>query len=166
MKSITFHKEWLDLIEAKPLEVQTEVFQSVLKYAFGGVETNVSKEAREIFLMIKPNIKKRQSREVAQGNAQERKKAFGQSLVPFCGTYSKEMIRSFYDYWSELDKSRTKMRFEKQNTWELSRRLKTWSRNETNRRINTNSFAATKAQGEAVNSTAKDANWVNTLSIG
>ena len=41
------------------------------------------------------------------------------------------MLRDFYDYWSEPDRSSTpKMRFEKQPTWSLVGRLATWSRRE------------------------------------
>ena len=40
------------------------------------------------------------------------------------------MIREFYDYWSEPTRSGNKMRFEQQPTWELSRRLATWAKNQ------------------------------------
>jgi len=58
---------------------------------------------------------------------EKRAKEFGNLLVPFIEKYNKEMIRKFYDYWTEPNKSYTKMRFEKESTWELSRRLKTWA---------------------------------------
>lgn len=56
-----------------------------------------------------------------------RKDAFGQSLIPFVGKYGKDMIRAFFDYWSEMNKSCTKMRFEQQPTWEIAKRLATWA---------------------------------------
>ena len=59
-----------------------------------------------------------------------RKKYFYQSLVPFLGKYPKEMIRAFFDYWSETNKSGTKMRYELEKTWELPLRLSTWARRE------------------------------------
>ena len=59
-----------------------------------------------------------------------RKESFYQSLVPFVGKYQKEMIRSFFDYWSELNKSETKMRYELEKTWELPKRLATWANRE------------------------------------
>ena len=40
------------------------------------------------------------------------------------------MIRAFFDYWSELNKSETKMRYELEKTWELSKRLATWASRE------------------------------------
>ena len=59
-----------------------------------------------------------------------RKKSFYQLLVPYVGQYPKEMIRAFFDYWSELNKSETKMRYELEKTWELPRRLATWANRE------------------------------------
>ena len=56
-----------------------------------------------------------------------RKKEFYDSLVPYVEKYGKQMIRDFFNYWTEANKSRTKMRFELQKTWETSRRLATWS---------------------------------------
>ena len=40
------------------------------------------------------------------------------------------MIRAFFDYWSELNKSETKMRFETNKTWEVAKRLATWANKE------------------------------------
>lgn len=40
------------------------------------------------------------------------------------------MIRAFFDYWSELNKSGTKMRYELEKTWELPKRLVTWANRE------------------------------------
>ena len=37
------------------------------------------------------------------------------------------MIREFFDYWSEINRSCTKMRFEQQPTWEVAKRLATWA---------------------------------------
>ena len=40
------------------------------------------------------------------------------------------MVRAFFDYWSELNKSETKMRYELEKTWELPKRLVTWANRE------------------------------------
>lgn len=60
-----------------------------------------------------------------------RKEDFKQSLIPFLGKYGKDMIRAFFDYWSEMNKSCTKMRFEQQPTWEVAKRLATWASRES-----------------------------------
>jgi len=41
--------------------------------------------------------------------------------------YPKTMLEQFYLYWSEPNKSNTKMKFELQQTWDIKRRLKTWA---------------------------------------
>ncbi|WP_321437136.1 DUF4373 domain-containing protein [uncultured Bacteroides sp.] len=66
----------------------------------------------------------------AKAAALSRRDNFYNSLVPFTEKYSKDMIRSFFDYWSELDRTERKMRFEKQTTWELGKRLATWFKKE------------------------------------
>lgn len=55
-----------------------------------------------------------------------RKEDFYNSLIPFVTQYGKEMVRAFFDYWSEPNKSKTKMRFELERTWDLSKRLGLW----------------------------------------
>ena len=61
-----------------------------------------------------------------------RKERFYESLVPFVEKYGAAMIREFFDYWSEMNKSQTKMRFEQQPTWETSLRLVTWAKRDNN----------------------------------
>ena len=48
------------------------------------------------------------------------------------------MIRQFYDYWIEPNKSRTKMRYELEQTWDTKRRLNTWASRENINRRRTN----------------------------
>lgn len=74
--------------------------------------------------------KKPKDKDAAKAATISRKDSFYQSLVPFVGQYPKEMVRAFYDYWSELNKSGTKMRYELERTWELPRRLATWANRE------------------------------------
>tara|TARA_R100001163_G_C5067694_1_gene207019 strand:+ start:4801 stop:5565 length:765 start_codon:yes stop_codon:yes gene_type:complete len=41
--------------------------------------------------------------------------------------------QNFFLYWSELNKSQTKMRFEMEKTWDLNRRIKRWAANSFNK---------------------------------
>jgi len=58
-----------------------------------------------------------------------RKQEFANSLIPFVDVYGKDMIREFYDYWSETTLNNKKMKYELERTWSVERRLKTWSKN-------------------------------------
>ena len=75
--------------------------------------------------------KRRKTKEEIREETERRRKSFYNSLIPYVETYGKQMVRAFYDYWSELNKSQTKMKWELQKTWELDRRLATWDRKDS-----------------------------------
>lgn len=79
---------------------------------------------------VTTNVVTKKDPAAAIAATQTRAKAFGEALVPFMGLYGKDMIRAFYNFWTEPNKSQTKMRFELEKTWEISRRLATWAKNE------------------------------------
>jgi hypothetical protein len=57
-----------------------------------------------------------------------RSTSFKESLKPYKSLYGVEMLKSFFDYWTEPNKSNTKMRFELEKTWSIDLRLKTWAK--------------------------------------
>lgn len=69
-------------------------------------------------------------KDAAKAATLSRKEEFYNSLIPYVEMYGKDMVRDFFDYWSEMNKSETKMRFEQQPTWEISKRLSTWAKRE------------------------------------
>ena len=44
--------------------------------------------------------------------------------------YDESILNGFIDYWTEPNKSNTKMKFELNNTWSTKLRLKTWAANQ------------------------------------
>lgn len=83
-----------------------------------------------------------------------RKEDFYNSLIPFVTQYGKDMVRAFFDYWSEPNKSKTKMRFEIERTWDTARRLSTWASrdnqfNRSNGANNTGGNSESRAQDAA-----------------
>ncbi len=63
-----------------------------------------------------------------------RQQNFHDLLKDYVDLYGKNMVRAFYDYWSEPTQSGNKMRFELQKTWCLAGRLRTWQRRINNGR--------------------------------
>ena len=63
-------------------------------------------------------------------NLEQRRQQFLTSLLPYHERYGKEMVTHFGDYWTEPNRSMTKMRFELQRTWSTPLRLATWARND------------------------------------
>jgi DNA-binding PadR family transcriptional regulator len=51
---------------------------------------------------------------------------FLMEVSAFKELYSVEMLEAFIDYWTEPNKSNTKLRYELQKTFDIARRLKTW----------------------------------------
>lgn len=84
---------------------------------------------------------------------ESRKEKFYQSLVPYVEKYGREMVREFFDYWTELTPSGRKMRVEQQRVFEIPKRLATWKKNEmkyeTNHNRHGESSNATKAERDA-----------------
>jgi hypothetical protein len=66
----------------------------------------------------------------SKANLEIRTLAFKNSLIPFKQKYSIDMLKDFFGYWTEPNKSNTKLKFELQQTWSISRRLETWAKND------------------------------------
>lgn len=65
----------------------------------------------------------------------DRKLAFGMQLKPFNETYPRPMLAEFYDYWTEVKEGGRKMRFEKEKTFEIAKRLVRWKNNDDERKL-------------------------------
>jgi hypothetical protein len=56
-----------------------------------------------------------------------RNNKFYEDCAKYVEKYGKEMVRDFFEYWTETNKSGKKMRFEDQKFFDLSKRLATWN---------------------------------------
>ena len=79
----------------------------------------------------KTKVELSECREKIEQRIKEKKAKFYEDCKPFLVKYPKEMLRDFYNYWIELNSSGTKMRFELQKTFEISKRLATWANKST-----------------------------------
>lgn len=93
-------------------------------------KSKVNTKENSTIVESKKSASKPKDKAAAKAATLARKEKFYQSLVPYLEKYPKEMIRGFFDYWSELNKSETQMRYELERTWELSKRLATWAKRE------------------------------------
>ena len=53
-------------------------------------------------------------------------------MEAYADKYDRQMLNDFYRYWTELNPSHTKMRYEMQKTWETGKRLATCSKKSYN----------------------------------
>lgn len=65
-----------------------------------------------------------------KANLEIRTLAFKEKLVPFKNKYSIDLLKNFFQYWTEPNHSNTKMLFELQKTFDVERRLVTWAKRE------------------------------------
>lgn len=114
-------KENLKKTKIKPNDNQEETKQKPNVNVNVNVNENEEKNKSSKLDLQKKKVSK-------EDETIERRKQFYNSLIPFVDRYGKEMIRQFYDYWSEMNKSKSRMRWEGEKTWELERRLEYWSR--------------------------------------
>jgi len=71
--------------------------------------------------------------ELNKRKLEARRQAFIEELRKYQGKYSNDLLNMFFTYWSEANKSFTKMRFEMQKTFQIDLRLKTWYNNDRKR---------------------------------
>jgi hypothetical protein len=62
-------------------------------------------------------------------NINDKIETFKTKVYSYNDIHSVDMLYKFFNYWSELNKSGTKMRFELEKTWEIEKRLTTWKNN-------------------------------------
>ena len=124
------------LIKMQLIEVNTERLYSIITICNYDdyFEAEVNKPKNELknedtkpVEAPKEDKPKKTKEEIATAT-EKRKEKFYQELVPYVVTYGKDMIRKFYDYWSETNKSKTRMRCETEKTWDLNLRLQNWAR--------------------------------------
>lgn len=101
--------------------------------------------------------KPKKTKEQIKAETDKRMKEFYNSLVPYLSTYPKEMIRAFYDYWSETNKSGSKMRWEQSPTWVLEKRLQRWSQNNKQYNSKSNGTSSVNNRVSSAEERAKDA---------
>ena len=76
------------------------------------------------------NEEERIKNEKNEEELKRRIQIFKDSIFLFKNQYSEIILKTFFDYWSEMNKSKSKMKFELQQTFEISKRLATWKRND------------------------------------
>ena len=67
---------------------------------------------------------------VKVNNIEDRKADFKKSLFPFLEIYDKQLLKEFYEYWTEHGEKDRKFRKEKQKSFNTELRLKTWFKNQ------------------------------------
>lgn len=92
-------------------------------------------DTKRTLILLKPNTidningHQTDTKRTAEQELKDKKLAFGMQLKPFNGMYQRSMLAEFYDYWTEVKDGGRKMRYEKEKTFEIAKRLARWSKN-------------------------------------
>jgi hypothetical protein len=95
---------------------------------------NIAKDGKRIKPMAKIAVNVNDNVTVINNSADKsatlefRKDDFYKSLIPYTQKYGKDMLRAFFDYWTEASPKAKKMRWEKQAAFEINLRLATWAK--------------------------------------
>ena len=79
---------------------------------------------------VSHNLRTTSAQNCSKKDLQTRAHDFGLKLVPYMEQYGKTLIRAFYDYWTESNEGGNRMRFEKEKTFDIKRRLERWHKQE------------------------------------
>lgn len=121
-----------------PLDEMTDDWSNRPMKKIYNKDNNINKETNILSYISKEKKGLDPTSEVATSHPksavvplEERKQAFIDKVYSFSKVYDRRMLDSFIDYWTEC--GGRKMRFEKEKTYELALRLKTWKRNDDER---------------------------------
>jgi len=100
----------------------------ILKQSKSDIE--VSDNTQTILNYTKLNKTKEEAKALPSKTIEEREKYFKDLLRPYVAEFTKDTVQSFFDYWTEKSPGARKMRFEKQDVFEIPKRLATWKKKE------------------------------------
>ncbi len=145
----TFYESFFQAIDKLPDDVQLPVYRGVAEYALYRREPDLKGIGDIVWILLKPvldkswvnfekgtkggapkgnkNAKKNPQEDIKQ-SFQQREELFYDSIMKYRQEgWSADLLENFYLYWSESNEDRTLMRFEKEEYWDLERRLDKWA---------------------------------------
>lgn len=108
----------------------TETPQSIVNNSKVNQTINNNEVIKPDAAPASPVLTKKVTIEEKQEACKKRQLEFYNELTGFVNIYSKDLLRAFYDYWSEANKAGTKFLKEYETTWDLKKRLERWYRND------------------------------------
>ena len=131
-KSKTSISNWIsELVKYKYISLRftykegtKEIDNRYIKILKGGIEENLNTPYKKT---VKSNTTSNNNTN-NNINISNRKNDFVFEVLTF--DYDESILNGFIDYWTEPNKSNTKMKFELNKTWKTELRLKTWATNQ------------------------------------
>ena len=159
-KAFNFYRSYYDVFKELPEKDKLKFIESLLDRQFTGLEPDLKGISKLAYISLKhsvdaqikgfedktgikldptqggsvggsvaPSVQEKE-KEKEQDVLSARKLAFKESLFTYVGKYRKETVKAFFEYWSEHGDNDKKMRYEKEKSFGLGRRLSTWAKND------------------------------------
>ena len=133
---LTSHQQRKAIKNLKDLGIlETKVVGIPAKQHFKIIENkllsyfNTSCEVKQVsFVKKTQTYNKNKEIRITNNTISNRRDKFVSEVLSF--DYDKSILNGFIDYWTEPNKSNTKMKWELNKTWKTALRLKTWAANQ------------------------------------
>lgn len=116
----------MEVVLTLPKKEQKQ-FMKILRLREEGLPPNIECSTKVLMLYdsVKKGIKKKRPKTVinTKKSLEERKKEFYNSLIPYVSKYGKDVVRKFFDWYSEHNEDGLKMRFEKYDPFNVGQRM-------------------------------------------
>ncbi len=126
-KAIKRLKE-LGIIETKVIGVPARQHFKIMEAKLLSYFNTSCEETAKLVVKKTQTINKNNNKNNNNNNISNRRNEFVFEVLSF--DYDESILNGFVDYWTEPNKSNTKMKFELNKTWSTKLRLKTWANNQ------------------------------------
>ena len=118
----------LGIIETKVIGIPAKQHFKIIENKLLSYFNTSCEESAKLVVKKTQTINKNNNNNNNNNNISNRRDKFVFEVLTF--DYEESILNGFIDYWTEPNKSNTKMKYELNKTWETKRRLKTWANNQ------------------------------------
>ena len=126
-KAIKILKE-LGIIETKVIGIPAKQHFKIIENKLLSYFNTSCEETAKLVVKKTQTINKNNNKNNNNNNISNRRNEFVFEVLSF--DYDESILNGFIDYWTEPNKSNTKLKFELNKTWSTKLRLKTWANNQ------------------------------------
>ena len=118
----------LGIIETKVVGIPAKQHFKIIENKLLSYFNTSCEESAKLVVKKTQTINNNNNKNNNNNNISNRRNEFVFEVLSF--DYDESILNGFIDYWTEPNKSKSKMKFELEKTWETKRRLKTWANNQ------------------------------------
>ena len=118
----------LGILETKVVGIPAKQHFKIIENKLLSYFNTSCEESAELVVKKTQTYNKNKEIRITNNTISNRRDKFVSEVLSF--DYDKSILNGFIDYWTEPNKSNTKMKWELNKTWKTALRLKTWAANQ------------------------------------